>query len=167
MTERSLFISIILVLFWVVLLDGQDVQYRVVDRRQMDGSVILVRKVPPRRLGRDPFSAADFWKLIPVSEFFRVRSGRVPARYVSSKGDPPAITFEAGEVVPNSWTNLFGEFRLSVQGVQGWGSAGGKFRLPILQFKKLFPTNSLSEMSTFYSFWKDRNIYPDDNCHNQ
>ena len=108
MIKRSLFISMIAVLFWVELVDSQDIQYRVVDRRQLDGSVILVRKVLPKRLGKNPFTAADFWKLIPVSEFFRVRSGRIPARYVSLKGDPPAITFEAGNVVPNSWTNLFG-----------------------------------------------------------
>ena len=98
----------IAVILWVGPVDSQDIHYRVVDRRQLDGSVILVKKVLPKRLGKNPFKAADFWKLDPVSEYFRVRSGRIPARYVSLKGDPPAITFEAGNAVLNSWTNLFG-----------------------------------------------------------
>ena len=108
MIKRLFFISMILVLFWVEPVDSQSIRYRVVDRRQVDGSVILVKKVPPKRLGKNPFKAADFWRLDPVSEYFRVRSGRIPARYVPKKGDPPAITFEAGNVAPNSWTNLFG-----------------------------------------------------------
>ena len=98
----------IIVLSWLGLADSQDIHYRVIDRRQIDGSVILVKKVLPKRVGKNLFKAADFWKLDPVSEYFRVCSGRIPARYVSLKGDPPAITFEAGNVVPNSWTNLFG-----------------------------------------------------------
>jgi len=98
----------IIVLFWVEPVDSQGIRYRVVDRRQLDGSVILVKNVLPKRLGKNPFRAADFWRLDPVSEYFRIRSGRVPARYVPLKGDPPAITFEAGNVVPNSWTNLLG-----------------------------------------------------------
>jgi hypothetical protein len=108
MIKRFFFISMILVLFWVEPVDSQGIRYRVVDRRQLDGSVILVKNVLPKRLGKNPFRAADFWRLDPVSEYFRIRSGRVPARYVPLKGDPPAITFEAGNVVPNSWTNLLG-----------------------------------------------------------
>jgi len=108
MIKKNLLISMIAVILWVGPVDSQDIHYRVVDRRQLDGSVILVKKVLPKRLGKNPFKAADFWKLDPVSEYFRVRSGRIPARYVSLKGDPPAITFEAGNAVPNSRTNLFG-----------------------------------------------------------
>lgn len=105
---RFLLISIVLAFFWVEVVESRSVAYRIVDHRQFDGSVILVKKVPPKRLGKNPFKAADFWKLDPVSDYFSIRSGRIPARYVSLKGDPPAITYEAGKVVPNDWTNLFG-----------------------------------------------------------
>ena len=108
MIRRIFSISMAVILFGVEFVDSRDIRYRVVDHRQLDGSVILVQKVLPKRLGKNPFKAADLWRLEPVCAYFRVRNERIPARYVSKKGDPPAITYEAGKVVPNSWTNLFG-----------------------------------------------------------
>jgi len=60
MIKRFFFISMILVLFWVEPVDSQGIRYRVVDRRQLDGSVILVKNVLPKRLGKNPFRGADF-----------------------------------------------------------------------------------------------------------
>jgi hypothetical protein len=85
---------------------GQDL--RVVDRREIDGSVLLVPRAPRQPTGRKPFLAATHWDLTPASEFFRVRDGRIPARRVGPKGDPPAVTYRGGQVVGNSWTNAFG-----------------------------------------------------------
>ena len=87
----------------------EDVSYRVVDRRELDGSVLLVRQVPAQKVGGEPFAAATHWELRPVTAFFRVREGRIPARRVLPKlGDPPAVTYRGGQVVGNSWTNAFG-----------------------------------------------------------
>ncbi len=56
----------------------EDVAYRVVDRRELDGTVLLVRQVPAQRVGGEPFAAATHWELRPVTAFFRVREGRIP-----------------------------------------------------------------------------------------
>lgn len=87
---------------------GEDVKYRVMDRREADGSVVLVRQVPRERIQGKAFLAAAHWELTPSTHYFRVREARIPARHVGPKGDPPAITFRGGQVVGNSWTNMFG-----------------------------------------------------------
>lgn len=86
----------------------EDIAYRVVDRRELDGSVLLVRQVPAQKVGRQPFVAATHWELTPATRFFRVRDGRIPARRVGRLGDPPAVTYRGGAVVGNNWTNAFG-----------------------------------------------------------
>ncbi len=87
----------------------EEVTYRVVDRREVDGTVLLVRQVAPEKVGDQPFVAAAHWELRPVTSWFRVRGGRIPARRIlPSVMDPPAITYKAGEVAKNSWTNVLG-----------------------------------------------------------
>lgn len=87
---------------------AEEVSYRVVDRRELDGSVLLVRKVARQRVGDKPFLAGSHWDLKPATELFRVRDAKIPARHVGPKGDPPAITFRQGEIAKNSWTNMLG-----------------------------------------------------------
>lgn len=88
----------------------EDIPWRVVDRRELDGSVLLVRRVLAEKVGDQPFTAAVHWELRPVTAFFRVRDGRIPARRILLKSleDPPAVTYRSGQVVGNSWTNAFG-----------------------------------------------------------
>ena len=87
----------------------EDVPWRVADRRELDGSVLLVRQVRAEKVGDQPFTAATHWELRPVTAFFRVRDGRIPARRILPKlGDPPAVTYRGGQVAGNSWTNGFG-----------------------------------------------------------
>jgi hypothetical protein len=88
---------------------AQGQEYRVVDRRALDGSVLLVRRVAQRQVATQVFLAARHWELTPASDFFRLRGGRpLPAGHTAPQGDPPAVTFRNGEVVRNSWTNLMG-----------------------------------------------------------
>lgn len=88
----------------------EEIAYRVVDRRELDGSVLLVRQVRAEKVGDQPFTAAVHWELRPVTRFFRVRDGRIPARRILLLKimDPPAVTYRAGEVVGNNWTNALG-----------------------------------------------------------
>ncbi len=84
-----------------------EVPYQLVDRRQVDGSVLLVRRLARTDPGSDPFRAGRTWELIPSSHYFRVKDGRIPnSRRLA--GDPPAVTFKGGEVVDNSFLNVFG-----------------------------------------------------------
>jgi hypothetical protein len=96
----------------LLLLGGpppDDVTYRVVDRRELDGSVLLVRQVPAEKVGAQPFTAAVHWELRPVTRLFRVREGRLPARRSLIKVfDPPAISFRGGQVVDNGVLSALG-----------------------------------------------------------
>ncbi len=101
--------ALLLVLFLGARPAPEEITYRVVDRREIDGSVLLVRQVPAQKVGDQPFTAAVHWELRPVTHFFRVREGRIPARRILLKiMDPPAVTYRAGQVVGNNWTNAFG-----------------------------------------------------------
>jgi hypothetical protein len=101
--------ALLLVLFLGTRPAPEEISYRVVDRREIDGSVLLVRQVRAEKVGDQPFTAAVHWELRPVTHFFRVREGRIPARRILLKiMDPPAVTYRAGQVVGNNWTNAFG-----------------------------------------------------------
>jgi hypothetical protein len=101
--------ALLLVLFLGTRPAPEEISYRVVDRREIDGSVLLVRQVRAENVGDQPFTAAVHWELRPVTHFFRVREGRIPARRILLKiMDPPAVTYRAGQVVGNNWTNAFG-----------------------------------------------------------
>ncbi len=81
-------------------------RFRVIDRRAVDGTVVVVRHVPRKATGGKPFLSANFWDLAPSSDFFRVKEIRIPAR--NTRGDPPAVTMREGKVGANNWTNAFG-----------------------------------------------------------
>lgn len=83
-------------------------RFRVVDRREVDGTVIVVRYVPRKTTGGKPFLSGRHWDLTPSSDFFRVREISIPARNVGKNGDPPAVTMRQGKVGANNWTNAFG-----------------------------------------------------------
>jgi hypothetical protein len=101
--------ALLLVLFLGARPAPEDISYRVVDRREIDGTVLLVRQVPAEKVGDQPFTAAVHWELRPVTQFFRVREGRIPARRSLLKIiDPPAVTYRGGQVVGNNWTNALG-----------------------------------------------------------
>jgi hypothetical protein len=97
----------------VLLLGGppapEEINYRVVDRREIDGSVLLVRQVPAEKVGEQPFTAAVHWELRPVTRLFRVRDARIPARRSLIKIlDPPAVTYRGGQVVDNGVLSALG-----------------------------------------------------------
>ncbi len=100
-------ISLSILLLHVVSAAAQQT-YRVVDRREVDGSVLVIRNVPRKPTGGKPFLSARHWDLTPSSEFFRVKEIRIPARNVGRDGDPPAVTMREGKVGANNWTNAFG-----------------------------------------------------------
>jgi hypothetical protein len=81
--------------------------YKIVDRRDIDGSVLLVRAVHSHRVGTAPFSAGGPGELVPVTEFFRVRERGIPAGYPSLVGDLPAVTCEGGKIIPGDWEKIF------------------------------------------------------------
>jgi hypothetical protein len=83
-------------------------RFRVIDRREVDGTVLVVRYVARTPTGGKPFRTARHWELTPSSDFFRVREIQIPARNVGPNGDPPAVTMRDGKVGPNNWTNAFG-----------------------------------------------------------
>ena len=81
--------------------------YQLVDRRQIDSSILLVERLPRTETSPNPFSVGRSWEFIPSSDFYRVKETLIPCKTVSS-GDPPAVTFKRGEVVDNSILNVFG-----------------------------------------------------------
>jgi len=82
--------------------------FRVIDRREINGTVVVIRKVPRKLTSGKPFLSARHWDLTPSSDFFRVKEIQIPARNVGRDGDPPAITMRDGKVGANNWTNAFG-----------------------------------------------------------
>ena len=96
-------------LFFVLVWNAAaDDSFRVIDRREVNGTVIVIRKVPRKLTGGKPFLSARHWDLTPSSGFFRVKEIQIPARYVGRDGDPPAVTMRDGKVGANNWTNAFG-----------------------------------------------------------
>jgi len=87
---------------------AEEPRFRVVDRREVDGTVIVIRHVPRKTTGGKPFLSANHWELTPSTDFFRVKEIRIPARNVGPRGDPPAVTMRDGKVGANNWTNAFG-----------------------------------------------------------
>jgi hypothetical protein len=84
-----------------------ELPYQLVDRRELDGSVLLVRRMSRTNPGSEPFTVGRTWELIPASHYFRVKDGRIPAKRRLT-GDPPAVTFKGGEMVDNSILTAFG-----------------------------------------------------------
>ncbi len=93
-------------LFCVSVALAEEPRFRVVDRREVDGTVLVIRSVPRKSTGGKPFLSANFWELMPSTDFFRVKEIRIPARH--TKGDPPAVTMRDGKIGENNWTNAFG-----------------------------------------------------------
>ncbi|MDH3375627.1 MAG: hypothetical protein OEQ39_01485 [Gammaproteobacteria bacterium] len=87
---------------------GEDREFTVIDRRAADGSVVIMPKFVLTHPGPLPFVAAAWWDLTPASDYFRVKTDQIPARWLNLTGDLPAITFKAGAVVPNSLASAFG-----------------------------------------------------------
>lgn len=81
--------------------------YRVVDRRDLDGSVLLVRAVHPQRIGTAPFAPAGPGEFVAVTEFLRVRERGIPAGHSSLIGELPAVTWKDGTIMPGDWTGIF------------------------------------------------------------
>ncbi len=86
---------------------SSNLPYQLVDRRQIDGSILLVERLMRTETSPNPFSVGRFWEFIPSSDYFRVKEKLIPCKKNSS-GDPPAVTFKQGEVVDNSVLNVFG-----------------------------------------------------------
>jgi len=86
---------------------SSNLPYQLVDRRQIDGSILLVERLTRTETNPNPFSVGRTWEFIPSSNYFRVKGKFIPYKKVSS-GDPPAVTFRQGEVVDNSILNVFG-----------------------------------------------------------
>jgi hypothetical protein len=81
--------------------------YQLVDRRQIDGSILLVEHLTRTETRPYPFSVGRTWEFLPSSNYFRVKGRLIPCKKKSS-GDPPTVTFRNGEVVENSVLNAFG-----------------------------------------------------------
>lgn len=90
------------------LLLAQPLPYQLIDRRQVDGSVMLVKRLPRGDPGPDPFTYGRTWDLAPATRYFRVRECRIPVKPWRATGDPPAVTYRDGKEVPNSVLNVFG-----------------------------------------------------------
>jgi len=82
-------------------------KYQLVDRRQIDGSIILVTRLAPSEVGDDPFAVGRSWELVASSRYYRVKQPFIPCKKTLS-GDPPAVTYKRGEIVDNSILNVFG-----------------------------------------------------------
>lgn len=89
-------------------LAGEDREFTVIDRRAADGSVLVMPKIVRTHPGSVPFIAATWWDLKPASDYFRVKTDNIPARWLNLTGDLPAITFKDGKVVANSLASAFG-----------------------------------------------------------
>lgn len=89
------------------MVSSSNLPYQLVDRRQIDGSILLVERLTRTEISPDPFSVGRTWEFVPSSNYFRVKGKFIPCRKVSP-GDPPAVTFRQGEVVDNSVLNVFG-----------------------------------------------------------
>ena len=87
---------------------GDDRDFTVIDRREVDGTVLVVPRVPSQRPGPDPFVAASAWELRPATEFFRVRSDQLKARAFNLGDQLPVTTFESSRRVANSPVSKLG-----------------------------------------------------------